>query len=191
MSQEQLIAYYKNEYETLMAIGLQYGCEREQTKDTIQQLFLQFAEKHTDLDALSNPKAYIITSFKRKLIDQKRHTTRLLKNTLPIVRDISDDRIDLLIIEKEESAQRLKILATSYHQLPMRCQRIIYLKYMAGLTNEQIAEQTGLTIRSIYNNLSEGIKLLRTGISPKINVDKMKKTALGIVLVISGGWNLF
>ncbi len=182
MNHEQLIAYYRNEFDTLMSVGSRYGCEPEETKDIIQQLFLQFAEKHTDLDALTNPKAYIITSFKRKLIDQHRRITRMARYNIPVIRVISDESIDVLLIEKEESEERIKILTKGYHNLPSRCQKVIYLKYMQGLTNEQIAEKTGLTLRSIYNNLSEGIKQLRSEVVGASGVLDGKRVALGLIL---------
>jgi RNA polymerase sigma-70 factor (ECF subfamily) len=50
---------------------------------------------------------------------------------------------------------------------------VIDLKYYQNLTTEEIALQTGLTKRSVYNNLFEGIKLLReelNHVSPGIHI---------------------
>ncbi|HEX7357937.1 MAG TPA: sigma factor-like helix-turn-helix DNA-binding protein, partial [Ignavibacteriaceae bacterium] len=49
--------------------------------------------------------------------------------------------------------------------LPKRCQKVIYLKFYEGLTTEGIVEKSGLNKRTVYNNLFEGIKMLRSELS--------------------------
>jgi RNA polymerase sigma-70 factor (ECF subfamily) len=64
-------------------------------------------------------------------------------------------------IEKMETNTALiDAVREAYKKLPARCRKVIDLKYYQGLTTEEIALQTGLTKRSVYNNLFEGIKLL-------------------------------
>jgi len=52
-------------------------------------------------------------------------------------------------------------IKVAYDKLPARCRKVIFLKYYEGAGTDEIAEQTGLSKRTIYNNLFTGISMLR------------------------------
>ena len=156
-----LIAHYERSYDHLMYVGQYYSMEREETRDIIQQLFLHFAEIKIDLDLISNPRSYIITSFKRRLIDYHRVSVKKEMVLNSIFQDVSEASIDKKIEEQENAVEMVKKLKTVYDKLPGRCKKVIYLKFYEGLSNTQIMAQTGLSLQSVYNNLSEGIKIMR------------------------------
>jgi len=171
----QLTKYYEREYARLLYIGNHFCGDREELKDIIQQLFLHFAEIQIDLDSLSNPSSYIITSFKRRLIDYHRICAKREINSAFTYHDFIVASIDKEIEENENSIHMVKKLKSIYEKLPGRCKKVIHLKFYEGLSNDQIIAQTGLSLRSIYNNLSEGIKIMRAGM---INLQKpIEKTA--------------
>lgn len=178
----RLFAHYSSEYEYLITTGFYHGLELDTVKDIINQLFLDFAEKRIDLDAVSNSRAYIITSFKRRLLDH--HRAYRLKNEKEgfIYREMSEQAVDRLIEENELSAEMIAKLREAYARLPERCKKVIFLKYYEGLSNEEISRRTGLSVRSIYNNLSEGIKMLRNGM--KADAGGEKFPAFRILLLV-------
>lgn len=176
----RLFGFYSSEYECLINTGFYHGLELEKVKDIIQQLFLDFAEKKIDLDAVSNPRSYIITSFKRRLTDYHRACQRKNDKEAFIYREMSELAIDRVIEENELSAEMVKRLKAAYDTLPERCRKVIFLKYYEGLGNEEIMSRTGLSARSVYNNLSEGIKMLRNKMKGH---DKSRQmTALQVLL---------
>jgi len=176
---ERLSCFYSSEYEGLIAIGLYQGCELEQVKDIIHQLFLDFAEKKINLDNLANPRAYIITCFKRRLIDHYRVNVKRINGNGFVFREISELAVDKVIEESECFAELAHKLKKGFEQLPDRCKKVIFLKYYVGLSNEEISKKTGLSARSIYNNLSEGIKQLRVEVADHNHNKKDNISALG------------
>lgn len=157
----RLSCFYSSEYNLLVATGLYQGFELEQVRDVIHQLFLDFAEKKIDLDNLTHPRSYIVTSFKRRLIDLHRLNVKRAQGDAFIYRDLSERSVDRVLEENETTAEMTAQLVSAYEQLPERCKKVIFLKYYEGLNNKEIEIRTGLSMRSIYNNLSEGIKQLR------------------------------
>lgn len=132
--------------------------EADLIKDLINQTFLGFIEKNIDWSQISEPKYYIATSFRHKVADYARSKGKpyaLPDDTL------ADDNIEEKIILTEEETLLKVRMREAYLSLPPRCQLVIRLKYYEGLTHEQIAVQTGLSHRSIYNNLSVGLKAMR------------------------------
>jgi len=69
--------------------------------------------------------------------------------------------VDDLIAEQQQKAELIQKIKAVYEKLPPRCKKVIFYKFYEGLTTEQIAQKTGLSQRSVYNNLFEGLKLLR------------------------------
>src|SRR5437762_2409673 len=62
----------------LFNIGLRFGYSRDELKDLISQFFLDMLEKNIDFTSVTNPQAYLVTAFKRKLIDYYRNNKQRL-----------------------------------------------------------------------------------------------------------------
>lgn len=179
----RLSCHYSRDYNYLISMGLYQGLELEQVKDIVHQLFLDFAEKKIDLDSLTNPRAYIITSLRRRIIDHHRINLKKVDGDYFSYREISESATDKLIEDNETAAEQTTKLKKAYDHLPERCKKVIFLKYYEGLNNAEIMERTGLSMRSIYNNLSEGIKQMREEVGEKNNIYG-KIAALGFLLLL-------
>lgn len=155
---EHYVALYRQHYPYLFKTGQNAGFPADIIKDLINQTFLAFIEKNVDWSQVQQPKHYIVSSFKNKLIDHARSQGKTY--TFPDL-DTTDDSIEEKIIGTEEEAILKAQLQRAYLSLPARCRLVIRLKYYEGLTHDQIATQTGLSHRSIYNNLSVGLKAMR------------------------------
>lgn len=157
------IHHWYNAYHLHLAeIGTRMGFGQEETKDVIHQFFLELMEKRIDQQSVDNPKAYLSVAFRRKLIDIHRSSSR--KKIVELT-ELQDTQVAPSIQETLEKIQASTELVArirkAYHNLPQRCQKVIYLKYFEGLTTEQIAERTCVNKRTVYNSLFEGVKLLR------------------------------
>jgi len=154
--------WYKTFQPYLIQIGLKMGYSKEEASDFVHQFFLELLEKEIDPTGISHPQAYLSTAFKRKLIDH--HRSAVKKQHL-YVEAIENGDFEPSVQEKLEqfqyNAELVAQLKKAYHNLPERCKKVIYLKFFQGLTIDEIASQTGLAKRSVYNNLFEGVKMLR------------------------------
>ncbi|HTN07730.1 sigma-70 family RNA polymerase sigma factor [Agriterribacter sp.] len=162
---QMLYDLHGKHFDHLMNIGLRFGRSREDIKDIINQMFLDFIDQQVQLNTISNHKAYLSISFRRRLIDIDRENKKQQQILDMITPDAAyEPGMD----EKSDNAQdivdRAKKIKLLYEKLPPRCQKVIQLKFYEGLTTEQIAKKTGLSVRSVYNNLFEALKLLRIDI---------------------------
>ncbi|MBX2925274.1 MAG: sigma-70 family RNA polymerase sigma factor [Chitinophagaceae bacterium] len=157
---------HRTYYGHLAHIGLRLGWNQEDIKDIINQMFLDLIDQGIQPDAIINPKAYLSTIFRRRLIDaiRKNNKTRQIHDYLMREEEYASGA-DEALEQEQQNAEIIRKIKAVYDKLPPRCQKVIFYKFYEGLTTEQIAEKTGLSQRSIYNNLFEGIKLLRAGLS--------------------------
>ncbi|HVA98338.1 MAG TPA: sigma-70 family RNA polymerase sigma factor [Bacteroidia bacterium] len=163
---QQFQNWYESFQCTFMNIGLSLGYRQDEVCDFINQFFLDLLEKKIDPANINNPQAYLSTAFRRKLIDHYRQSD---KSRLEVVKDIHENYAEPSIQETleqiESNKELINSLKNAYKKLPARCRKVIDLKFYKGLTTEGIALQTGLSKRTINNNLFEGIKILRIELS--------------------------
>lgn len=155
--------WYEPCRQQFFAMGVKLGYGNHETDDIISQFFLSLLEKNIDLSGISNPKAYLAVAFKRKLIDyyRKTHPGQFV-DTGKLEEELAEPSIQDTLEQLQSNKELIQKIRAAYKKIPLRCQKVIYLKFYKGLTTDQIAEQTGLSKRSVYNNLFEGVKLLRS-----------------------------
>ncbi|MBC8033671.1 MAG: sigma-70 family RNA polymerase sigma factor [Chitinophagaceae bacterium] len=166
---EMLVGLYKKYYHSLLFIGLSEIKDASTVKDAIQQQFLYIWEKRATIAQAKNVKSYLITSFLRRLhsdgekFRKASHLTVVWNNGLDNMPLAPDDGM----IQKEEQHHLYKGLIDHIDKLPARQKELILLKFYEGLTYEEIVQQTGLTHRTVYNNIHEALKKLKLDMDKK------------------------
>lgn len=163
---DALYQLYTRFYQPLLSFGLKYNADADFVKDAINQLFLYLWEKRDGLQAARNVRNYLYTSLRRQLAREV-----LQRNYVST--DLLDDAGQPLVPSREESwiaeqevAERSLLMATAINKLPARQRQLLFMKYYEMLSYEEMADQTGLTVRSIYNKVHEAIVRLRQDLDP-------------------------
>ena len=185
---QRLDKWYQTFQYSFMSIGLKFGYRQDEIRDFINQFFLDLLEKKIDPATINNPQAYLSTAFRRKLIDHYRQSN---KSRLIVIKDdyenYAQPSVQETLEQTESNMELINALRKAYKKLPSRCRKVIDLKFYKGLSTEEIALQTGLNKRSVYNNLFEGVKLLREELhrsSPGIQIAALI-SCLGFVIATS------
>jgi len=164
--QDLYLSLYNRYYHALLFVGLKEIRDAQLVKDTIQQLFLYLWEKRETIHRADNVKAYLITSFLRKLSADWKKTGKV--STLQVVySQYAEDTAPTPeedLIKKDEQQHQSRHLLEYINELPSRQKELLYLKYYEGMSYEEIVQQTGLTHRTVYNKIHEALKKLRLDI---------------------------
>lgn len=160
---EMLLELYKKYYHSLLFIGLKEMKDAQLVKDAIQQLFLYLWEKRETIQEARNIKSYLVTSFLRKLTTDWKKSKRagelqVVWNNYP--EDPQPNPEDKLI-NKDQQEHLFKLLMNLINELPHRQKELIVLKFYEGLSYEEIVKRTGLSHRTVYNKIHEGLKKLK------------------------------
>ena len=149
-------------YNDLYRYGLKLIQRDELCKDCIQTIFCTLWEKRGNLPEVKAVKSYLLSALRNEAIrqlnkDRKLHLTLSGQNDLfPIQFTIEE----LLIQEQTQAHQKL-VLFKTINELSKRQREVIYLHFYEDMEAAQIAEIMSLQIQSVYNLLSESIKVLR------------------------------
>lgn len=152
---------YKKYFFVLYQYGKKISNDHELVKDSIQDLFIKIWNNRRNLKETTSIKYYLLTSLKRKLVDTLRgpqvrleSDNGFLEKDLFVVEDSEDE-----ILEKKEEV--LKAL----NKLSGRQQKLLHLKFYQNRSNQEIAEEMGITIQSVYNAVFKIVKSLRNQLS--------------------------
>jgi RNA polymerase sigma factor (sigma-70 family) len=164
---DMFLSLYKKYYHSLLFIGLHEIRDTYLVKDTIQQVFLYLWEKRENIGVAKNVKSYLVSSFLRKLSADWKQATRT--SNLQIVHsDYTTDHTptpEESLINKDEQQHLYNMLLPYLNELPNRQRELIIMKFYHGLSYDELVSQTGLSHRTIYNKIHEGLKKLKLEIS--------------------------
>jgi len=151
-----------NQYYTLLARTLmRYSNDPEEIKDWIQEIYGKLWEnrKSTQTAAIINFRAYFIVSARNYAI---RHLGRKNKPELVLHHEIAEcDLADNNLLEKIEQKDLLQAYQSALSKLPSRTQEVYFLNREKGLTYTKIAEELGISIKTVEAQISRAMAFLR------------------------------
>lgn len=165
---EMFLALYRKYYHSLLFIGLKEIKDAHLVKDAIQQQFLYLWEKRGTIQMATNVRAYLITSFLRKLTADWKKSEKA-GNLQVAWNNLSEEPLptpEEKLIRKDEEQQLYGHLMSHINALPARQKELIMLKFYEGLSYEEIVQKTNLTHRTVYNKIHEALKKLKSELEP-------------------------
>lgn len=155
---------YRKYYHSLLFIGLKEVKNPDLVKDAIQQQFLYLWEKRSTLQIANNVKAYLISSFLRKLSADWKRTVNVGKLNVvwSNLYDEPSPTPEEQLICKNDQTYINKLMLFHIESLPIRQKELIKLRFYDGFTYEEIVQKTGLSHRTVYNKIHEAIKKLKS-----------------------------
>lgn len=170
-NERDLHSLYVLYYHHLLRYGLSLSGDNALSKEYINQLFFSLWTNRQKLPEVNSPKAYIITSYKNKIIFRKRDSWNL-KIVLPDNPEVYSENQaetsseDTLIELQEYESLKLKIKSI-LGQLSERQRELIIARFIDELSYEEIASRLNISVRTVYNSIHESLKILRSQLNEK------------------------
>ena len=149
-------------YQDLFASGFRLCADKELTKDAIQELFLELWQKRNQLSDIQNVKAYFQTSLRRKIIrkikEQRKKNYQSLDDN---IREIAMPSYEKLLIAAQDEISKKTSLQNALKSLSPQQSEMLQLRFFKEMSYQNIAEKTGKSKQTIYNQVFDAIKKLR------------------------------
>jgi RNA polymerase sigma factor (sigma-70 family) len=153
---------FKKYYSDLFYYGVKLVSDEDLVKDELQELFADLWNKRQNLSDITHIKAYLIKSFRRKVLKTISNNRKISIVEIDETQEIEFQMsIEDLMIKNEQDNIDLNQLRTSIESLNKTQKEIIYLKFYNDLDYQDIAEITGLKYQSIRNSMHKALKMLR------------------------------
>lgn len=162
-NEEALFALMRLYYDELFRYGVKFTADVEETKDALNQFFIHIWDNRHKLDKVENIKAYLFVSYKRWLIVhlQRRRNSRSLSLSEGLINDLAEQSYEDYLVKQINDEELAAVLQDAIKSLPDRQRQLLQLRFYEHMDYQEIAEKTSLTVRTVYNKLSEAIKKLR------------------------------
>ncbi|OFX36093.1 MAG: hypothetical protein A2W90_22455 [Bacteroidetes bacterium GWF2_42_66] len=156
--------FFDTYYDDLCNFVNSYLRDQTLSEDIVQSIFIYLWEKKESLPSDCSVKSYLYAASKNKSLNYLRN----LKNQNRITGEIMP-RAELF----SEAADRFlefeelkKIIGNAVDELPAQCKTIYRLSRDAGMTNREIAEELGISSKTVENQITIAIKKIKDFLHP-------------------------
>jgi len=134
-------------------------------EEVVQDIFVYFWENKQKIKIHSSVKAYLFGASKYKSLNVLRSQKDNLVWFEAI--EVSENYIDEIPTEQFSGIEEFrKILNDAILQLPEKCREIFLLSKKQELSNKQVAEQLGISVKTVENQMTIALKKLRDSLEP-------------------------
>ncbi|PLX15836.1 MAG: RNA polymerase sigma-70 factor [Marinilabiliales bacterium] len=142
-------------YEPLVGFCVKIIQDKDLAKGLVQEVFISIWENRENLRPQS-PSPYLYRAVKNKCFNYLRHQNvkQEFQNEFKN-QDISEQ------VENDEINDKLILIHNSINKLPAQCKRIFIMSRMHGLKHKEIAEELGIAVKTVKNQIGKALKHLK------------------------------
>lgn len=149
---EKAAQLFNKYYRPLCLYALHYIKDVDAAEDVVQECYVRLLESEADP---LNARAWLYAAVRNRCIDQ-------LRRTLPLS-SLQPEDLDGPISDEEAQTRSVDEAAlwTAIDALPQRQRQVLLMAKRDGLTYSAIAEQLGISTKTVEHQLSRAMKKLR------------------------------
>jgi RNA polymerase sigma factor (sigma-70 family) len=161
--EESLDGWFKREILAHDAMLLRYLLRVWRRKDEVHDLRQETYARVYEAALVARPRSarsFLFTTAHHLVADRLRRERVV---SIEAVGDIDalNLSVDEISAEQRVSArEELKLLARALDLLPPQCRRVMWLRRVEGLSQREVAEQLGVSVKAVEQQVSKGSRLL-------------------------------
>jgi RNA polymerase sigma-70 factor (ECF subfamily) len=129
----------------------------QEAQDICTESFIKLFRTEEKFESIQNLKAFLFTITRHACLDalkkEERHSIR--HKELLYLMEYKED-----IFKQEVEAELVELIYASIERLPTKCRKIFKM-ILAGFSVEEIAAKMNISVSTVWNQKSRGVKLLR------------------------------
>ncbi len=146
---------YERSIQDLFAYGRSFCQDEEIVRDSIQEMFVEIYETRSKLSSTDKILPYLMVVLKRTLYRKFRKTKNHQNyDQLPFILEVRDEA-------ESGDEETFELLKKALNELTKRQREAIHLKYISGLSYEELAEVMNLNYQTSRNLVFRAIQKLR------------------------------
>ncbi|MGV8137337.1 MAG: RNA polymerase sigma factor [Mangrovibacterium sp.] len=163
---EAFQAIYEKYFPELFKYGCYFSSDEDLVKDCIQDLFVNLHYYHSKLKLTDKIRPYLIASLKQNIFKKLRSISEGRKKLISID-NFSFDYSFAEDTEENNDDERITLLQNAMKELTARQKEAIYLKYVTGLSYDELSSAMNLSYQASRNLIFHAMERLRKAIADK------------------------
>lgn len=146
---------FKQYYKDMCKAAFNIIRDKSTSEDIVQNVFLKLYKSEEEV-VIEYPQTYLKRITINASID---HFRKIAKR-----QNVDLDSITELQVETEEENDQSELIQrvkTSINELPTKCRLVFILKRKEGLTNQEIADELDISIKTVEGQMTKAFKMLR------------------------------
>lgn len=133
-----------------------------EARDVVQESFMAVWEKIEEGEKISDIKSYLYRTVYNNALS-------LLRKRIESAGEASEILADEPTEEMVDTSERDAIIWSAIDSLPERCREVFLLSKRDGLSNAEIAEQLGVSVKTVENQMTKAFSRLRPALRNRLN----------------------
>ena len=150
---------YERYWKYLFRLSMNILQEESAAKDVVQEVFVDFYQKSSSR-SIANLKGYLFQSARFQCFMQLR-SGKINQKHLDRMTQIQAPNV---VEQDYEAAELQQLLESKMASLPEKCREVFYLSRIEMLPNKKIAEQLNISHKTVENQITKALKVLRTSV---------------------------
>ncbi|MDR6197957.1 RNA polymerase sigma-70 factor [Siphonobacter sp. SORGH_AS_0500] len=151
---------FRQQYSPLCQYGFSFLKDWDDAEEVVQAMFLAFWEKRDSLVITTSLKSYLYRAVHNRCLNRIKHLSVQAEYQSYVQADGSDVYQSPV---QELMASELDIqLQRAIERLPEQCRLIFMMSRFEELKYQEIADQLGLSIKTVENQIGKALRILRT-----------------------------
>ena len=150
----------------LYRLALRITLNTAEAEDIVQEAFMELWKRKEDIEDESHIKAFLYRIVYTRALNVIKHRT-IVNNHADSVKKVTQFKLDYYNPEANdvmgyiEGLETRKQINDAIGELPAKCREVFILSYQHDKKNKEIAEQLGISIRTVEVHLYKALKTLR------------------------------
>ena len=157
-------ALFNDYYPQLTVFAKKYVHDLDIAKDIVQDFFVRLFDNHETLNIKTSLKSYLYQSVRNSCLNHINHH-KIHKEHIEKIKLQEQDGSSADWSDKMMETELEHLIWKEVSKLPGQCQVIFKLSRAEGKKNKEIAEQLGISIRTVETQISKALMILRKNLS--------------------------
>ncbi|MCC6461993.1 MAG: RNA polymerase sigma-70 factor [Saprospiraceae bacterium] len=172
---------FDRHYPLLLADLYRLIPDEDTGKDLAQEVFVELWRKRQDLDIHTSLRAYLRRAAQNRAINFIKTQRRILLDEPETWTDTADSSSQ--DIQQQNRQEGLEVaLHEAIGRLPERCRIVFALSRFERLSHKEIAEKLDISVKTIENQITKAMKLLRDALTQYSDLSPV------IILLLNWWW---
>lgn len=166
LTETRIEQLFKEHYSVLTAYANKFLSDLDDSREIVQDVFVHLFDNRESVKIHTSAKAHLYTSVRNACLNtirqRKNHATH--HENIKYLSSGYSLEADKILEQTELEYELFKAI----DELPEQCQRIFKLNRIDGFTNQEIADQLGISKRTVETQISKALKSLRVKVGPML-----------------------
>ena len=156
---------FRELYGPLTQYAYSFVLDHAIAEDIVQDVFVRIWEKHATVIESPQARAYLYRAVRNTCFNHLGSKKKIQLHSLSDMDPAEQDSLTWTVTEEpaeEDIPNYRDLLKKGIEQLPEKCREVFLLSRTGKLSNQEIADQLGISIKTVNNQTWKAMKLLRS-----------------------------